>query len=209
MNIFYSAQENRCYDGGSRAVYEDSGVWPDDAIEISNDLYAKTVINRPIDQVMMPGIDGLPVLVVAAPSSLHQWNGTGWVLSPAQQILLDAIERERLNVAISSWRDHQEQQPITFKHIGHDWDGGVKVKIRLDTVASLPALPADYFWTDANNNDVPMDLVGIKALRDAHEVAIATRGWQIHQRQRHMKTEIETLEGDALLNYKPDWPNTL
>ncbi|WP_410498154.1 DUF4376 domain-containing protein [Chitinibacter sp. S2-10] len=140
----------------------------------------------------------------------HRWwdDYEAWLADGGEPLpLAPAVSSaERKAAEISLWRDEQELQPITFEHAGHRWDGGLKVKTRLKTVAELPALPPDYYWTDADNVDMPMTLAEIQSLAQAHEIAIATQGWKIHQRQRAMKAEILLLEGEALANYQPGWP---
>ena len=81
------------------------------------------------------------------------------------------------------------------------------VRSRLMPMLSLPALPHGFFWTDADDNDVPVDLPDLAALSAAHEAAIVAQGFAIHMRQRSMKAEIEALESaDALAGYTPGWP---
>lgn len=59
-------------------------------------------------------------------------------------------------------------------HDGRAWDGGLIVRQRLQPVVSLPALPSGFFWTDHDNNDVPVTLSELRDLSDAHEVALVT-----------------------------------
>ncbi|WP_246120904.1 XkdW family protein [Chitinolyticbacter meiyuanensis] len=114
--------------------------------------------------------------------------------------------RQRLRARINAWRDEQEAAAITFEHAGHTWDGGLRVRRRMQPVLTLTELPSGFFWTDANNEDVPMDLSGLAALHLAHEQALVAQGWAIHTRQRAMKEEIETLDEAALQDYEVGWP---
>ncbi|EHJ6107415.1 DUF4376 domain-containing protein, partial [Escherichia coli] len=64
-------------------------------------------------------------------------------------------------------------------------------------------LPEQFFWTDADNNDVPMTAEALIALSNAAQKAMFAKGLEIHVRQRAMKKEIEALDdADAILAYK-------
>lgn len=114
--------------------------------------------------------------------------------------------RAAAHARIERWRDEQERTGITFEHAGHTWDGGLATRTRLMPVLSLPALPGGFFWTDADNADVPMDLPALQALAAAHELAIVQRGFAIHVRQREMKSAIETMTAAQLDAFEPAWP---
>ena len=114
--------------------------------------------------------------------------------------------REVARGRVAVWRDLQEEEAILFEHAGRAWDGGLAVRRRLQPLLSLPAVPEGFFWTDADNNDVPVSLEDLQALNMAHEGAIISRGFDIHLRQRAMKTEIDCLEDEAALEaYVPRW----
>ncbi|HIB0833372.1 TPA: DUF4376 domain-containing protein, partial [Escherichia coli] len=69
--------------------------------------------------------------------------------------------------------------------------------------AKAGILPEGFFWTDAENNDVPMKSEELIALSEAAEQAMFTKGLEIHVRQRTMKKEIEALgDAEAILAYK-------
>ena len=126
------------------------------------------------------------------------------LLSPEQ---LDGL-RMALRDQINAWRDVQEAATIVFEHAGRRWDGGLAVRTRLMPMLSLPVLPEGFFWTDADDNDVPVDAAALAALGAAHEAAIVTQGFVIHVRQRAMKAEIDALgDAAALLVYAPGWPD--
>lgn len=109
---------------------------------------------------------------------------------------------------INNWRDEQEQALIVFDHGGRQWDGGLVVRQRLQPVIALAALPEGFYWTAADNVDVPMTLAELGDLNAAHEAAIVARGWQIHARQRAMKNEVAALETvEAVRAYVVGWPD--
>lgn len=134
------------------------------------------------------------------------WTKAGGVAAAAVAEV-EPVEtvRARIRGQITAWRDQQERGRIVFEHAGRRWDGGLEVRKRLITAANLPALPAGFFWTDADDNNVPVDAAGIAALHAAHEQAIAAQGWAIHVRQREMKAEIDLLSGAALGAYFIGW----
>lgn len=73
--MFYSPSQNACYAPEFRADYEAHGTWPEDAREISDELHALVVTNRPADKIMLPGLDGLPMLAGrAGPTKETQWE---------------------------------------------------------------------------------------------------------------------------------------
>ncbi|ARU88283.1 hypothetical protein [Pseudomonas sp. M30-35] len=64
---YYSALTNRCYIGELKENYKAKGNWPEDARQLSAELFAEVVTNRPNDKVMVAGNDGLPILTIANP----------------------------------------------------------------------------------------------------------------------------------------------
>ncbi|WP_440939625.1 DUF4376 domain-containing protein [Escherichia coli] len=62
------------------------------------------------------------------------------------------------------------------------------------------------FWTDAENNDVPMTAEVLIALSEAAQQAMFIKGLEIHRRQREMEKAVEALpDADAVLAYRVDW----
>lgn len=115
--------------------------------------------------------------------------------------------REGVIAKINAWRDAQEQAQVVFEWGGRQWDGGLRVRTRLQPVVALPELPPGFFWTDYGNEDVPVTVADIGALNAAHEAALIAQGWAIHVRQREMKTEVELLATAAeVLAYPVGWP---
>ncbi|WP_187266532.1 DUF4376 domain-containing protein, partial [Escherichia coli] len=102
--------------------------------------------------------------------------------------------RELKTAGINAWRNAMEAANYTFEHNGRKWDYGKSTQARLEpSVAAAKAgiLPEGFFWTDADNNDVPMTAGELMALSEAAEKAMFTKGMEIHVRQRTMKKEIE------------------
>lgn len=126
-----------------------------------------------------------------------------------QLITKERKEKEALEAArkrINDWRNEQEQGSIIFQYAGRNWDGGLAVRQRIMPVLALAELPEGFFWTDAEDNDIPITFEELRALAAAHESAIVTQGWEIHARQRGLKLAIEQGSLEDLLTFKPDWP---
>ncbi|QKJ68018.1 DUF4376 domain-containing protein [Deefgea piscis] len=162
------------------------------------------------DGVSITEIGQLPSDVQATelprPSPAHAWSGKGWVFNAEKQAELDARSRERVTLQINNWRDQQEQTGFLFGHAEHTWDGGVAVATRLQNSVKMPSLPNGFYWTDADNVDVPMTHLQLSHLNAAHDQAIFAQGFRIHDRQRTMKAEVEKLSGEALAAYVVGWP---
>lgn len=155
----------------------------------------------PTDDILTSYPEGT-VEIPLKPGPGFEFNGTEWVLDSSYI----EVVRSQVQEAINTWRDAQEASAIIFQHAGHNWDGGLATRMRLQPVVSLSELPDGFFWTDADNVDIPMTLAELQALNAAHESAITLRGWQIHQRQRQMKQEIQELTTvPELESYSVGW----
>ena len=82
----------------------------------------------------------------------------------------------------------------------------LRLLARMSPVVSLPGLPEGFFWTDADNNDVPITQPELVALNAAHETAITAQGFCIHARQREMKQAIDAMSRAELEAFQPGWP---
>ncbi|EBK1959685.1 DUF4376 domain-containing protein [Salmonella enterica] len=112
---------------------------------------------------------------------------------------------------IGAWRDAQESGSTTFSLNGHRWDCDKPSRERLD--AALAAvrsnmLPADFFWTDADNIDVPVKAADLESMSAAMDDTMFSQGFRIHERQRQMKEEVEALtDYQVVKDYVVGWPD--
>ncbi|ECK8872574.1 DUF4376 domain-containing protein [Salmonella enterica subsp. enterica] len=111
---------------------------------------------------------------------------------------------------INGWRDVQENAGYVFSFNGHRWDYGKATQERLALslrMAKQQGLPEGFFWTDADNEDVPMTAGELLSLNDAIELAMFKKGLEIHLRQRQMKEEVDNLtDYKAIRDYAVGWP---
>ncbi|EOA1531627.1 DUF4376 domain-containing protein [Salmonella enterica subsp. enterica serovar Braenderup] len=117
--------------------------------------------------------------------------------------------REQKTREIDTWRNKQENGSVTFTWNNHSWDASKASQDRLApvlTVAKSGQLPEGFFWTDANNEDVPVTVDGLTAIDAGMTQAMVVQGFKIHERQREMKETIDKLtDADAILDYKVGW----
>ncbi|ECQ6404704.1 DUF4376 domain-containing protein [Salmonella enterica subsp. enterica] len=189
----YSPSKNAFYPDELKQVYIDAGTFPDDTVEVSDDVWLEFAGNHPPEgKQRAAGHDNLPC----------------WVDIPLPDIE-DA--RSRKHDEINAWRNKQENANYTFTFDNHKWDYGKATQERLTLsvqMAKANKLPAGFIWTDADNNDVPMTSGELLNLSDAIDQAMFTMGLQIHMRQREMKEEIDKLtDVKAILDYVVGWPN--
>ncbi|EAM6083266.1 DUF4376 domain-containing protein [Salmonella enterica] len=111
---------------------------------------------------------------------------------------------------INAWRNTQENGNYPFTLNDHHWDCGKASQTRLAPVVAVAksgTLPPGFFWTDADNIDVPMttdELINLEAAMQQNMVLV---GFKIHERQREMKEEVDKLtDAQAVLNYVVGWP---
>ncbi|ECT8547603.1 DUF4376 domain-containing protein [Salmonella enterica subsp. diarizonae serovar 48:i:z] len=111
---------------------------------------------------------------------------------------------------INNWRDAQENGNYPFELNGHRWDCSKDSQTRLAPVAAMAKagkLPASFFWTDADNIDVPMTSDELIALEAAMEQNMVIQGFKIHERQRQMKKEMDEIKDyKAVRGYVVEWP---
>ncbi|ECJ2221579.1 DUF4376 domain-containing protein [Salmonella enterica] len=110
---------------------------------------------------------------------------------------------------ISAWRNIQENGSIIFTLNGHNWDCGKVSQTRLAPVVAVAksgALPPGFFWTDADNIDVPVTADGLTDLEAAMQQNMVIQGFKIHERQRQMKDELDKLTDlQAVRQYAVGW----
>ncbi|EEJ7417077.1 DUF4376 domain-containing protein, partial [Salmonella enterica subsp. enterica] len=102
------------------------------------------------------------------------------------------------------WRDNQESGNIIFTLNGHRWDCGKVTQSRLSPVVAVAksgVLPAGFFWTDADNIDVPVTPDELVALEAVMQQNMVLQGFKIHECQRQMKEEVDKLTGYQTIKY--------
>ncbi|EJJ7187703.1 DUF4376 domain-containing protein [Salmonella enterica] len=118
--------------------------------------------------------------------------------------------KQAKHAEINNWRDTQENGSIIFTLNGHKWDCGKASQTRLAPVVAVAksgALPPGFFWTDADNIDVPMTADELTALEAAMQQNMVLQGFRIHERQRQMKEDVDKLtDYKAIQNYVVGWP---
>jgi hypothetical protein len=63
--MFYSASRNGFFDDSDREKFEANNNWPQDAAKIPDELYDVVCRNRPVGKVVIPDMNGFPVLIDA------------------------------------------------------------------------------------------------------------------------------------------------
>ncbi|HAK6289813.1 TPA: DUF4376 domain-containing protein [Salmonella enterica] len=189
----YSPSNNAFYPEDLKQVYIDAGTFPDDTVEVSDDVWLEFAGNHsPEGKQRAAGKDGLPC----------------WVDIPLPDI---EYVRNLKHDEINKWRDTQENGNIIFTLNGHQWDCGKASQARLAPVVAVAKsgmLPPDFFWTDADNIDVPMTPDELAALEAAMQQNMVIGGFKIHERQRQMKEDIARLTSVSdVLNYPVGWPD--
>ncbi|HAF2130677.1 TPA: DUF4376 domain-containing protein [Salmonella enterica] len=123
--------------------------------------------------------------------------------------MLDAARLEKHD-EINLWRNQQEHGSTTFSLNGHCWDCDKPSRERLNATleaARSNILPDDFFWTDADNIDVPVKSTDLEAMSTAMNTTMFLLGFKIHERQRQMKEDVDALSDyQAIKDYIVGWP---
>lgn len=168
-----------------------SGDYPDDLIPLTDEQYRELMQGQADGKYIEHKKDG-PVLVDYPALSLE-----------------DA--RKQKHDEINHWRDIQENGSVMFTWNNHSWDASKASQDRLApvlVVAKSGQLPEGFFWTDANNEDVPVTVDDLTAIDAGMTQAMVVQGFKIHERQRQMKKDIDELtKVSDILNYPVGWPD--
>lgn len=172
-------------DGVIRSISRDvSALWPSG---LSVAEVADTTANRRADISGRWGFDGENVIDLMTPEKARR------------------VKRNEIN----RWRDRQEGGNTSFDWNGHKWDAGKDTFARLAPVlivASAGGLPSDFFWTDAEDNNIPVNVDDLIRLNQEIAFAMVTQGLKIHERQQKMKQDIEALTRvNDILDYPVEW----
>ncbi|MGU6909214.1 DUF4376 domain-containing protein [Salmonella enterica subsp. enterica serovar Sandiego] len=167
----------------------ESASYPDDLTPLTDEQYNELMLGQAEGKYIEHRKDG-PVLVDYPDQSLE-----------------DA--RKQKHAEINAWRNSQENSSIIFTLNDRKWDCGKASQARLAPVVAVAksgALPPDFFWTDADNIDVPMTADELTALEAAMQQNMVLQGFKIHERQRQMKKDIDELtKVSDILNYPVGW----
>lgn len=133
-------------------------------------------------------------------------EGTGGVTPyPEPGAYTELLRREKRD-DINRWRAWQEREPLIFDWNGRRWDGGQASLARIQTALVLAEdgeLPDGFFWTDADNQDVPLTGGELQTLGRAMTAASAQRAYALHAAQRRMKAQLATLtDVDSLRRFR-------
>ncbi|EFU3350680.1 DUF4376 domain-containing protein [Salmonella enterica] len=174
-------------DGIIRSLSRDvSALWPDG---LSVAEVHDTTANRRADISGRWGFDGTTIVDLMTPEKA----------------------REQKTREIDAWRDAQENGSITFTWNNYSWDASKASQDRLApvlVVAKSGQLPDGFFWTDANNEDIPVTIDDLTAIDAGMTQAMVMQGFKIHERQRQMKKDISELTNVRdILNYPVGWPD--
>lgn len=169
----------------------ESDNYPDDLISLTDEQY---------HELMQGQAEGKYIE--------HKKNGPTLVDYPDQS-LEDA--RKQKHAEINTWRNIQESGSITFIWNNRSWDASKDSQDRLAPVlvaAKSGQLPEGFFWTDANNEDIPVTIDDLTAIDAGMTQAMVMQGFKIHERQRQMKKDIDGLtKVSDILNYSVGWPD--
>ncbi|EDI8720429.1 phage tail protein [Salmonella enterica] len=173
-------------DGIIRSISRDvSALWP---VNMSVAEVADTTANRRADISGRWGFDGENVINLMTPEKARR------------------VKRDEINL----WRDRQEDGSVVFEWNDHNWDANKASQERLSSILALSdtaSMPAGFYWTDADNNDVSVTRDDLNAIYANMTAVMVAQGWKIHERQREMKKEVDELSRvNDILNYSVGWP---
>ena len=122
-----------------RDSYDSAGSWPDDAVEISDDLYAAVVLNRPADKIIIADENGMPMLADQSAPSAEQLASTA-IVQRDELLRIAAIRIAPLQdaVEIGEATTAEEQQLLAWK----------KYRVALNRITEQPGFPTVIEWPD-------------------------------------------------------------
>ncbi|EIC0887635.1 DUF4376 domain-containing protein [Salmonella enterica subsp. enterica serovar Mikawasima] len=200
------------FSGDGQEWYESQKQFAPDTIKFAYD--ADGVIRSISRDVSALWPVGLSVAEIPDTTANRRADISGrWGFDGANIIDLMTLERARQQKdrEIDTWRDAQESGRVAFDWNNHSWDASKASQDRLAPVlivAKSGQLPPDFFWTDADNNDIPVTVDDLNAIDAGMTQVMVIQGFKIHERQRQMKKDIaELTRVSDILNYPVGWPD--
>ncbi|ENN7401659.1 DUF4376 domain-containing protein [Escherichia coli] len=115
----------------------------------------------------------------------------------------------RKTAEINAWRNIQEQGNVIFEAEGYRWDASLASRTRIESAMAMVTsgtLPEGFFWTSADNEDIPATAELLTAIYEGMQQALVAQGFKIHERQRQMKQEVSELTTAAEIEaYEVGW----
>ncbi|WP_225747932.1 hypothetical protein [Eikenella sp. Marseille-P7795] len=203
MSIFYSKTSGGFYDN------QIHNRLPEDVVEISPEQHAALLAGQSQGQVIMPDKDGRPVLADPAPSHLHQWDGTGWVLGTgaSAQLLTEAVARgvAAINDMVDGAYRHvtrfqpeyllREQQARDYKAGGCKGDAPVQVTAFAKPAGKTACEATDIIIAQADKLRAAMGRLGVLRMRKFELETLKTAA-EVDKRVAEILTEIQPIANE-------------
>ena len=181
---------------------------PDDAVEITEELYQKLVDGQSLGKQIITGEDGLPMLVEARPSTYHEWNSKKWVLPAELQAVKKAEEIAMVRERINALRDSKSAGGVYVEQLGKWFDSDDKAQkklLGLKATMDLIGTEMTVDWTCADNTD-------FEGFGKAHLTAVIAAILQAenhnHTIARQHKAALEQAENPLEYDYLAGWTKT-
>mgnify|MGYP000967255968 CR=1 FL=1 len=200
MTIFYSKKTGGFYDNQIHTAL------PEDAVEITAAYHATLLAGQAQGKTIMPGKDGKPVLTLAAPSHLHQWDGKEWVLdkAAASQLLAEAIDKgtKAINDLVDEAYRHvtrfqpeyevREQQARDYKAGGCKGEAPLQVAAFAKPAGKTACEATDIIIAQADNLRMVMGKLGVLRMRKFELKGLKTAA-EVEKRTAEILAEIKPI----------------
>lgn len=143
------------------------------------------------------------------PSSLHTWDGSGWVLDVAAAASYLQDRRTTRLAAINTERDRREEAGFPYRGQILDSTPRSVQRITAAALAAQAALAAGQSfsleWTCADNSTLTLDAGGVSGM----PVALAQHAAALHAHARSLKAAVDAANSEAALatiDIQAGWP---
>lgn len=119
MRYFFSPSENGFLDGNLRIVYEQAGTWPEDCIEIDDEIFFEFTSVAPENKMRIAGPDGLPawcdipepsreeLIAMAGQRKGLLRSGADAIITPLQDAVDMDMATEDEIAALTAWKKYR------------------------------------------------------------------------------------------------------
>lgn len=153
---------------------------PADAVQIDDALHASLMKAQSSGQVIVPGPTGAPIAV-----------------DPSTLLTLDQVKAQKIS-ELTSAANAAIGGLVSYKNTQFQADEKVS-QTRLKgvlTAYTAATLPANFYWVDAGNNQVPMTYADLQGLA----AAMANQGWAAFEKLQTIKAQVNAASDIATVN---------